>query len=387
MAGVYQPGSRIIRARSGGYPQNVLALQELGRTLVAQKNWEAADQYLEKALQSGAGDDARLLRIRALLELGDVDESARELDHYIAGREIKDLPPAARALSGDVKARQDLLSHNQVKSIIVQPTEDLIAAIPELQGLKAATDQSMLEEVIQKTGEGVDTFFKTFQNTVSLEKVRQERLGKDGKTKASLDHEFQYLLLADAQRPGLGIEEHRSTAEGQDSELTGLHQGLMLTSGFASASSVFHPVNRSGADFRYLGKQTLDGHEAYVIAFAQKPQTAKMVTRFVTDKGSALILTQGVAWIDVTTFHILRLHTNLLNPLPGVRLQRQTTDIQFHQVALNGGSTNLWLPQEVKVMVDWRGRILRNQHSYYDFRLFNVEAKEEGKILKKSKAE
>ncbi len=366
-------------------PQNILALQELGRTLIAQKNWEAADQYLEKALKAGAGDDARLLRVRALLELGDVDEAGREMDHYTAGREVKELPPAARALSGEVRVRQAMLSQDQVKSAITQSPEDLIKELPDLQGLKTDTDQSMLEEVLQKTGKNVDSFFKSFQNTVSLEKVHQERMGKDGKTKASQDREFQYLLLADAQRPGLGIEEHRSTAEGQDSELTGLHQGLMLTSGFASASSVFHPVNRNGADFRYLGKQTLDNHETYVVAFAQKPQTAKMVTRFVTDKGSALILTQGVAWIDATSFHIIRLHTDLLNPLPTIRLQKQTTEIQFQQVSFNGGNTNLWLPQEVKVMVDWRGRVLRNQHRYSAFRLFNVEAKEERKMPQKLK--
>ena len=362
-------------------PQNMLALQELGRTLIAQKNWESADQYLEKALRAGAGDDARLLRVCALLELGDVDEAAREMGRYTAGREVKELPPAARALFSDVQVRQALLSHDQVKSVIVQSPEELIKALPGLQGLEAATDQSMLEQVLQKTGENVDAFFKNFQNTVSLEKVHQERLGKDGKAKVSRDQEFHYLLLADAERPGLGIEEHRSTAEEQESELTGLHQGLMLTSGFASASSVFHPLNRSGAEFRYLGKQILDNHETHVVAFAQKPQTAKMVTRFVTDGGSALILTQGVAWIDSNSFHILRLHTALLNPLPNVRLQKQTTEIQFQQVVFNGGNTNLWLPQEVEVTVDWRGRVLRNQHRYSDFKLFNVEAKEERKAL------
>jgi hypothetical protein len=360
-------------------PQNMLALQELGRTLVAQKNWEAADQYLEKALQASAGEGARLLRIRALLELGDAGEAGREMDRYTADREVKDLPPAARALSSEVQARLKLLSYDQVQSIIAQSPKELVTALPDLQGLEATTDQSILEEVLQKTGEGVDAFFKNFSNTASLEQVHQERLGKDGKIKASLDQEFQYLLMANPERPGLGIEEHRSTAEGQDSSLTG--KGLMLTSGFASASSIFHPANRSGADFRYLGTQMLDGHEAHVVAFAQRPKTAKMVTRFVTDSGSAMILIQGVAWIDSKALHIIRLHTFLLNPLPSVRLQKQTTEINFQQVSFNGGSTTLCLPQQVKVMVDWKGRIFRNQHRYSDFKLFSVQAKEERKPL------
>jgi Tfp pilus assembly protein PilF len=360
-------------------PENSLALQELGRAFVALKNWDSADQYLEKALAAGAGDDARLLRTRALLELGDVSEAAREMDLYASNREIKDLPQVARILASEVQARRTLQSYGQVKSIIAQSPEELIKALPYLQGLKAASDQSLLQEVLHNTGAGVEAFFRDFPNTVSLERVRQERLGKDGKAKASRNQEFQYLLLAHTGIAGLGIEEHRSTAEGTDAAQVGLHQGLMLTSGFASASSLFHPINRSGSDFRYLGKQEINGREAHVIAFAQKPETARNITRFVTDGGSALILVQGVAWVDAESFHILRLYTGLLNPLSKIRLQKQTTEIQFRQMAFNGGSTTLWLPEEVEVTVDWKGRVLRNLHRYSDFKLFNVDAREEGK--------
>jgi hypothetical protein len=269
--------------------------------------------------------------------------------------------------------------YGQVNSMIVQSPEELIRNVPELQGLDVVEDQSMLEEILKRTGEGVDGFFKSMPNTASLEQVHQERLGKDGKVKKSLDQEFQYFMEANTGQPGMGIKEYRSTAEGQNSSMTGAKEGLMLTSGFASTSSVFHPVNRNGADFRYLGKQMLEGHEVHVVAFAQKPKTAKMVTRFVTDEGSALLLTHGLAWIDARSFQIVRLYTSLLDPVPNLRLRTLTTEIQFHQVAFEGNSTTLILPQAVEIMVDWRGRILRNQHLYSDFRLFNVESKEERK--------
>ncbi|MBZ5671306.1 MAG: hypothetical protein LAO04_16440 [Acidobacteriia bacterium] len=79
-------------------PNNVLALQEMGRILIAQKNWEAADPYLERAIRAGASDEARLLRVRALLEEGDNAEAGREMDQYTAGRELKTLPSEARTL-------------------------------------------------------------------------------------------------------------------------------------------------------------------------------------------------------------------------------------------------------------------------------------------------
>jgi hypothetical protein len=123
----------------------------------------------------------------------------------------------------------------------------------------------------------------------------------------------------------------------------------------------------------------LDGQEVHVLAFSQKPETARMVTRFVSDNRSALALVHGLAWVNAQTFQILRLNTLLLSPLPTVQLLNLSTNIKFHEVAFEGISAPLWLPKEVEITVNYRGRILHNKHSYSDFKLFNVESKEEGK--------
>ncbi len=362
-----------------GDPNNALALQESGRIALAQRNWEAADRYLSKALLASAGEDVRLLRVGALLELGKVNEASDEMDQYVAKRDIKDLPQSARAFYYEVQNRFSMLSKGSVTSMTTQPLEELLMAVPDLQGLEPAADQSLLEELLNRVGQEVDAFFHGIPNTASLEKVRQERLNRDGKVATFLDQEFQYIMLAQSGEPGMGIREYRSTEDGRDAALAGLKQGLMLTSGFASISSIFHPVNRRGADFRYLGKQKTDGREAHVIAFSQEPGTAKMVTRFVTDNRSALALVHGLAWVDTRTFQILRLNTSLLRPLPTVQLLKLSTDILFQEVAFEGVSAPLWLPKEVDIMVNYRGRILHNKHSYSDFRLFNVESREDGK--------
>jgi tetratricopeptide (TPR) repeat protein len=362
-------------------PNNVLALQEMGRILVSQKNWGAADRHLERAIRAGAGDEARLLRVRALLEEGENVEAGREMDQYTAGHDMKTLPYEARTLYIQVKERLSLERYAKVKSVFTESPQDLMKAMPELKGTRMASNQDELKVVLQKVGDGVESFFKNFPNTVSLEQVHQERLGKDGKVARALDQDFHYLLLARTDKWGLGIEEHRATAQGESTTLGGYNQGLMLTAGFASVSLLFHPAYQDGAGFRYLGRQSVDGKDLYVIAFAQNPQTARTEERFSTDEGSALILIQGLAWIDPTTFQIVRLRTDLLAPQSKVRLQRQTTEIHFKEVSFKEVATAFWLPQEVSVTVDWKGRIYRNWHRYSDFKLFNVETKEERKAL------
>jgi tetratricopeptide (TPR) repeat protein len=362
-------------------PNSILALQEMGRVQISQKNWEAADRYLERAIRAGARDEARLLRVRALLEEGDNVEAGREMDQYTARHDLKTLPYEARTLYVQVKERLSLERYAKVKTVLTESPQDLVKDMPELKGIRMASNQDELEVVLKNVGEGVESFFKNFPNTVSLEQIHQERLGKDGKVARALDQDFQYLLLARTDKWGLGIEEHRATAQGASTTLGGYNEGLMLTSGFASVSLLFHPAYQNGAGFRYLGRQSLDGKDLYVIAFAQNPQRARTEERFSTDEGSALILIQGLAWIDPTNFQIVRLRTDLLAPQSKVRLQKQTTEIHFKEVSFKEVATAFWLPQEVSVTVDWRGRIYRNWHRYSGFKLFNVETKEERKAL------
>jgi len=92
-----------------------------------------------------------------------------------------------------------------------------------------------------------------------------------------------------------------------------------------------------------------------------------------------LILVQGVAWVDSGTGHIIRMRTDLLKPASKVRLTRQTTEIQFSEVHFKEMTSTFWLPREVVVTVEWKGRTFRNVHQYSDFKLFNVQSEEKRK--------
>jgi hypothetical protein len=357
-------------------PNNAFVLQELGRTLVLQKNWEAADQYLAKALSAGASKEALFLRTRALLEGGDAEAADAALKEYVGAGNIKTFPVPVRRLYEEVEARLNLETYSRVQSVVYQPLRALMQAVPELQGLEPATDQEALAAILQKTGENVKAFFDSFQNTASVEQIREERLAKDGKVKDSQDQKFQYLLLTRPEKWGLGLEEYRTNSHGDRTAPTGLESGLMVTSGFASASLVFHPEYLSGARFRYLGQQPLKGRSCYVVAFAQSPDKAQMVERFNTDDGSVLVLFQGLAWIDAENFKIVRLRTDLLQPQTKIRLQRQTTEITYDPVQFKQIAAALWLPRQVAVTLEWAGKTYRNEHRYSDFRLFNTQTQE-----------
>lgn len=363
-------------------PKNVLILQELGRTLIFQKNWEAADHYLNEADNAGAPKEALLLRVRALLEEGDPATADAILNEYIGKASVRSLPARVRSLKSQVDARLSMQEQTEVQSVVTQPVPALVTAVPELKGLEPATSQDELPSILEKTGENVRDFFTGFQNTVSREQVREERLSKEGKVKDFQDLRFQYLLVSQPQQGRLELQEYRTNSHGDPTAPTGLDSGFMLTSGFASASLLFHPLYQAGARFRYLGRETLDGKPMYVVAFAEMPDKAQMIERFNTNDGSVLVVFQGLAWIDANSYKIVRLRTDLLKPETKLRLQRQTTEITYDPVQFKQMASTVWLPSDVAVTVQWAGKTFRNTHHYSDFKLFNTGTEEHVKPVK-----
>jgi hypothetical protein len=358
-------------------PEDPLALQELGRSQLLIQNWGAADEYLAKAVAASAKPEARLLRVEALLGGDQVQAASAEMIRYLGGRDVKKMPIQVRQLWAEIEDRKKVeATYLNPKSKGGQAIDYLHHPPLDLRGLEPATDQGQLDSILRAVGKTVAEFFANFPNTSSLEEIRQEKLRRKQKAGATLDQKFRYLCFTPAEAWGPGFDEYRVDSSGDRASPQGLQDGFMLTSGFASASLVFHPMYQSQADFRYLGRQKVDGRDTYVIAFAQQPAKARLNGAFNSGKISMTTFSQGLAWVDSESYEIIRLRTDLLTPLSEVKLERATTEIAFGEVHFKDMAPGFWLPQRVTVTVDWNGKHLRNQHRYSEFKLFKVEATE-----------
>jgi hypothetical protein len=358
-------------------PQEPLALQEMGRSQLLIQNWGAADEYLSKAIAAGARPEARLLRVEALLGGDQIQAANTEMTRYLEGRDVKKMPLRVRQLWAQIDYRKKVEAvYGKAKANEGQALDYLHRPPPDLVGLEPATDQRQLDSILSAVGKTVAEFFANFPNTSSLEQIHQEKFGRKQKVDATLDQKFRYLCFTPAQAWGLGFDEYRADLSGNRALPQGLQDGFMLTSGFASASLVFHPTYQSQADFRYLGRQKINRRDAYVIAFAQQPAKARLNGAFKSGQIVMTTFSQGLAWIDSQSYQITRLRTDLLKPLPEVNLERETTEIALSEVHFKGIAEGFYVPQQVTVTVDWNGKHLRNEHRYSEFKLFNVETTE-----------
>jgi hypothetical protein len=285
------------------------------------------------------------------------------------------MPLRVRELYTQVQQRKKVeIAYAKVSSDVDEPIDYLRRTTPELQGLTPAADQSALGSILAAVGKNVSEFFQNFPNTSSMEAIHQEKLRRNGKPSGEQDQTFHYLCLIPNQTWGPGFSEYRAGVSGEQGQPKGLQDGFMLTSGFTSASLIFHPAYQAQSTFRYLGRQKVNGRDTVVLAFAQQPAKSKMYGTFKSGDVLMTTFTQGLAWVDAQTYQIIRLRTDLLKPLPEVRLEKQTTEIDYAEVRFKGVDGGFWLPKEVNVTVGWDGKNLRNQHEYSGFQVFNVAA-------------
>lgn len=360
-------------------PQDVLALQELGRTLLMLQEFAAASDYLQKAIAAGAGPEVQILYVRACLGAGRIDEANGAMTRYLAGRDVKKLPLQVREVWASVQDREKLqATYAKEKSkqdhthfdFLQNPPADLI------DGLEPAKDQEQLRSILDAAGAKILEMTRSFPNTTSLEAIHQQRLGKKGEVRSSQNQKFRYLCMLPTRAWGPAFKEYRADSSGREAQPKGIADGFMLTSGFTSAALVFHPTYGAESTFRYLGRQRINGQDTFVVAFAQIPGKAHLVGNFQAGQSSLPTYSQGLAWIDTSTYRIIRLHTDLLRPLPELRLKREAMNVDFQEVHFKHHPDTLWLPGQVTVTIDWNGKVLRNNHAYSDFKIFNVGSSE-----------
>ena len=130
-------------------------------------------------------------------------------------------------------------------------------------------------------------------------------------------------------------------------------------------------------DYRYRGTVAEGGRKLEVVAFIEKPNKKYNLGSFRIESSRLIMLRlQGIAWIDGETCRVVRVRTELVEPHPEVRLGRRTNDVEYGKVRFREDNRRRWLPKRAVVAIDWSGKRLRNEHTFTDYKLFEVETED-----------
>jgi hypothetical protein len=271
----------------------------------------------------------------------------------------------------------EIRQYDKAKTLI-DWTPKQIRALPELRELQPAESQQDLPAILREVGKRVAVFFDDFPNTTSAEDVQSGHCGYDFDARCAVNFEdkFNYLLVARRAEGEQSMTEYRTDAKGRPIDYRRLRPGQILTYGFATAPlQHFHRQNQMASRFRYFGRQMVDQQMTDVVGFAEIPEKYPRPMEFRDPNLDVRLFVQGLAWIDATTYQILRIQTYLLAPRPDVGLEGEITRVEFSAIQLPEIPTAFWLPAKVVGDVWLNHRHFRNIHRYSDFKLFRVESR------------
>jgi hypothetical protein len=287
------------------------------------------------------------------------------------------------AASDDAKTEDKLYA--DAHPYMDEPLPELKKDVHELGAMTPAPSQEPLSDLLAKTGAKADELLHRVPNLISDEAVSESHYSKDTtngcigagcispETVVSRDESFHYMILTDRASGQMKVSEYRTARNGKP--VGSAAAGAPMFQGFISAWIVFSSANQSESRFRYMGQQKVDGQATYVLGFAQVPGSVEAPGVVVVDSQSIPMLLQGVAWIDQSDFRIVRLRTDLLAPLPLILLEKQTANIVFGAVRIASLDAELWLPKSVALQMDVRGQMVREEHRYSKYRLYQAKSR------------
>ncbi len=261
------------------------------------------------------------------------------------------------------------------------PLPELRHAVPSIKGLAYDSNQDQLPAILSGVARSIDSALLKLPDLVSREDVNYIQVSGDPInadstfTASRWNRVFRYLILCHrAADSSVQIEESRTDGKGRPIDLSASTRGPRGL-GFAYQWLLFSAANQPEFRFRYLGKQTKDGKQTFVLAFAQIPEKVMTPAHYQVDDKVLPFYFQGVIWVDQSTSEIVLLHTDLLAPVPQLNLRRLTTEVHFTAVPVHDLNASFWLPREVDITSDQTTGTAEEDHRYADYHLFHSTAK------------
>jgi hypothetical protein len=117
---------------------------------------------------------------------------------------------------------------------------------------------------------------------------------------------------------------------------------------------------------------------AWQVHFKQRPDKPNVIKRYRigADGPSYPVALKGRAWISADKYQIVRLETDLVEPIKPIRLAADRAEIEYGPVEFAKGKVSMWLPKTADIYYDWKGQRIHRRHSFSDYMLFAIDDKQ-----------
>lgn len=339
------------RALELGHGQAAVVQPLLARALQLRGDRERAALVLQSYLQEQPEDLAAVKLLRNLQRAGE------------SGTEPSDIPAASPPAEPLVSIGA-LLASNWLPPDVDEKVPPVEAGV-----------SCNLNEILENVGKRIKEFVANVDRFAATESVTHESISKWGFASRSLKFQFDYLVSIKEVRLGLlSVDEYRDIHY-----LPAKFPDGIATSGLPALVLIFHPSYAPDFTMTCEGLARSKVGPAWQVHFRQradKPNSIRTYQIGVQGPTYSAPL-KGRAWIAADSFQIVRLETDLVAPVPQIRLAADRAAIEYGPVHFQSRNLDMWLPQIAEVFYDWRGRRSHRRHSFKNYLLFSVEDKQQ----------
>ena len=349
---------------------------------------DEAIKEAERALELGRGQAAVIqpLLARCLAERGDREKAVSTLQVYLqdhaadaaAKKQLETLlDPKAPAASTDAPGsanETDVSALIAAAKALPVPSSWMPPDVDEKVPAVEPGASCALDDLVQNAGKRLQELVKNVDRFTATELVTDESVNKWGLPSFPEKAQFDYIVsMEETRRGALSVEEYRERRAASK----GFPEAVMTT-GLPALVVIFHPIYAGNYEMTCEGLARWNGGLAWQVHFRQrkdKPNTIRSYRTGLEGQGYPVAL-KGRAWIAADSYQIVRLETSMVAPMPQIRLAAEHVNIEYAPVQFRKGALEMWLPANVEVYYDWRGRRVHRRHTFSNYLLFSVDDKQ-----------
>jgi tetratricopeptide (TPR) repeat protein len=367
----------------------------LADTYLKQKRYEEARQQAELAIAKGKGgaSTAQLALGQALVNLGQREQGIQALKTFVRDSPKNPTVPQVRELIAEIEGGQlgpvsegegvrpnsaplagvdPLLAYPEL-SISVRPWQPL--GVDESNLAVAAGVGCPYENVMEMSGLRAKELVNNVSRIAAIEHLLHQQVDEMGNPSTRESREYNYVASISEDKPGfLAVDEYRAE-----------HLGVadfpdqIASSGFAALALVFHPDMRDNFDMVCEGLGDWHGQAAWLVHFKQRDDRPARIHDYKVGADTYSVKLKGRAWITSDKFQIVRIESELVSPMPQIRLQSEHQIVEYGPVPFGKKKEELWLPQSAEIYFGFRKHRYYRRHSFDHYMLFSVDSDEKRK--------
>jgi tetratricopeptide (TPR) repeat protein len=226
-----------------------------------------------------------------------------------------------------------------------------------------------LPDVLAGAAEREAEFLVALERFTAKESVSQDELDNLGVTRKSFSNSFDYVAILEHPRPDRIVV--REVRRGYAAAANPF--GMALGEGLPAIGLILAKEYSADFNFTCEGLSQWRGAPAWQLHFEQRAGREPRIHSWTVNGNSYPMLLKGRAWIAANSFRLLRIETDLMQPVPRIKLDFEHMAIEYAPVDFTTRKEELWLPVSAEVYSRIHGRIYREDHQFANFMLFSVD--------------